>query len=211
MRRWSGDGRNGPRRGTKAHGRIGCWRPETEVDTTDSSVEQRPEVGCSRTEAIAQTPVWFSTSAAGGTTGSSGASGLGFGRVRWCTRHRYSEAGRWRSAKAESTRSCGRARFERSVRGQAMIPGLVHASGHAVAFPSGHRSRCPALGSRSAQVDRRTRSPSRGNLGSGVFARCETGFIHRAPARCVLPTSPRQRWPSMHGGPFLPERGDGRR
>jgi len=45
-------------KGNKAHGRIGCRRLATGVDTTDSSVEQHPEVDCSGTEAIAQAPAW---------------------------------------------------------------------------------------------------------------------------------------------------------
>jgi hypothetical protein len=45
-------------KGNKAHGRIGYRRLETAVDITDSSVEQSLEVEGSRTEAIAQTPVW---------------------------------------------------------------------------------------------------------------------------------------------------------
>jgi hypothetical protein len=45
-------------KGNKAHERIGCRTLATGLDTTDSSVEQRPEVDCLGTRAIAQTPVW---------------------------------------------------------------------------------------------------------------------------------------------------------
>jgi hypothetical protein len=61
----------GPRRGTKAHGRIGCRASATERGITDSSVEQRLEVGVGHIEAIAQAPAWTSTSVSPGTTGSS--------------------------------------------------------------------------------------------------------------------------------------------
>jgi hypothetical protein len=42
----------------KTHGRTGCRNLATGSGTTDSSVEQRPEVDCPYIEAIAQAAAW---------------------------------------------------------------------------------------------------------------------------------------------------------
>jgi hypothetical protein len=71
-RRWTS-------RGNKTHGRIGCRCLATDFGTTDSSVEQSPEVGCPGIREIAQTAVWSALEQPGEQQGSKAGSQPGFG------------------------------------------------------------------------------------------------------------------------------------
>jgi hypothetical protein len=186
----NGSGGDATSKGTKTHGRIGCRCLATGIDTTDSSVEQHPEVDCSRSRAIAQTPVWSALGQQGRTTGSKASSPTGFGLKE--PRKTPMQQSRAASEAAQATND-GRSRssleLERAREEAAMNPGLVHIDGTRSHFgDGGFFIETALLGSRPPACGRSTQRGDAAGEAPGERALASAGASEADVAKTCLPT-----------------------